>query len=431
MNAPLCTECGASVDPNAERCERCGAQLEPRRLHEGSDVRIEPERIDAALPSELAPASGRWGRVSDHPQADSEAAPLTLSDRPHKNPEELFESSATQVEQNEQGQVHAAHPPTDSAVAVDASPPLRPIAPLLEPRAATTSGAHPTQPRRPPVLASEALLRDLAPSRPARSALRIWCPLLGVLGATGAWLLTGGHGLGWPLTGAFASLALLGLSPMPYQGRASAVSTVAGTGLALVLWADAQTRGGSTAIMLAASVTLLAMGLFFRGWHRASILARFIVATGVLLGGCALWLSGELAHLTLFDTDWQSWLPRLVGLGFGLLLMFSLLAFMDSRTTGGAGVWATLVLLWHAVHAAVAIALTAWPKSEAQFDLARVPLDSLLAWSSAPPLTALLALGLSQLLAAGLADSDAGPGHRRSHSSLPAPPGPNTSPRLI
>jgi hypothetical protein len=472
MTARACTECGAEADEPADHCDSCGAALEIRRLHEGSDVRIEPERLETELDeSELSLPAGRWGRVSDHPgpgPTDSDRALARASERPRRArdgslqpprnegadlepsppslpkspkptiPQELPKPEASLPQAKAGDPAAAPRSPTPQAAHAGPSAELshwlndeagahpgglpRMAAPS-EARAATavaTTGSHAMQPRRPPVLASEALLRDLAPPRPARRALRFWCPLLGSLGASIAWLLTKGQGVGWPLAGAFAGLALLGLPPMPYAGRASAVATVAGTGLALVLWTDAASPDGASTIALTVSVTLLAAGLYFRAWHRASALARMIVSAGVLIGASLLWINGSLSDLTLFDTAWQSWLPRLLGLVFGLLLMLSLLAFMDPRSTGGASVWATLILVWHGMHAAVTILHAAWPKSSDTAHMERIPVDTLLAWASAPMLTALLSLGLAQLLAAGLSSAAS----RFSDPGMSIPPRP-------
>jgi hypothetical protein len=241
---------------------------------------------------------------------------------------------------------------------------------------------------------------------------------LGVVGVINVWLLTRGQGLGWPLAGAFCALSLLGLPPMPYSGRASAVTTVSATGLALLLWSDAPNPGGASRIMLTAAIALLGSGLLFRAWHRASTLSRFIVASGIGLACLFLWLSGELSDLTLVDTAWQSWLPRVVALTLALLLLLSLLAFMDARSTGGAAVWAGFILCWMGVHAVAAILHAAWPKGADAIDLTRLPQDTLLAWTSAPLLTALLSIGFAQLMAAGVADAT----QRRNTTSMRPPP---------
>jgi ribosomal protein L37E len=405
MTARTCTECGAtSTNVANEHCEACGAPVEGRRLHENSDVRVESERLAAAaLPDDASVPIGRWGRVSDHPLASDETMSSAADNHARPPPDAAAKVGDAPKAQAE---IPAARH-NDIAVAPvprgDSSA-HRPISTEARPPN-TTSASGPSGPRRPPVLASEALLRDLAPSRPARRALRIWCPLLGALGIANAWFLTRGAGLGWPLTGAFVGLALLGLPPMPYAGRASAVATVAGTGLALVMWTDAHGREGLSTIVLATAVTLLATGLLFRSWHRASLLARFIVLSGVMLSSLFLWMSGDLSHLTVFDMVWQSWLPRVVSLAFAMLLLLSLLAFMDARSTAGATVWAGFVLLWHAVYAIVEVLHAAWPKYATRLDTSRIPIDTLLAWTSGPLFTALLAIGLAQLLAAGLAES--------------------------
>lgn len=307
-------------------------------------------------------------------------------------------------------------PKTDNDIAVAPVPPAAPR-PSPQPSGPTPTGSQVIA-RRPPVLASEALLRDIAPSRPARYALRIWCPVLGLLGAVNAWFLTRGEGMGWPLAGAFCALSLLGLPPMPYSGRASAVATVSATAMALLFWSDAPSEGGGSRFMLTVAVNLLATGLLFRAWHRASAVARFIVASGIALASLYLWLGGELQLLTLTDVAWQSWLPRVMSLSFCLLLLLSLLAFMDARSTGAASVWAAFVLIWHGIHAAVTIVGAAWPKGAPEFDLSRVPPAALLAWTSIPLLTALLSLGLAQLLAAGLA----GAAQRHNTTSMRPPP---------
>lgn len=225
--------------------------------------------------------------------------------------------------------------------------------------------------------------------------------------------------MGWPLAGAFCALALLGLPPMPYSGRASAVSTVSATALALLFWSDAPSEGGGSRFMLTVAVNLLATGLMFRAWHRASVVARIIVGAGIALSSLHLWMSGELQELTLSDITWQSWLPRIVVLVFCLLLLLSLLAFMDARSTGGASVWAAFMLIWQGLHSMVTIVHGAWPKGAADFDLARVSTDTLLAWTSTPLLSALLSIGLAQLLAAGLASA----AQRHNTTSMRPPPG--------
>ena len=430
MSARACNECGApAANDEDSQCAVCGASLvsseDSRRLHEGSDVRVEISRLGASTPAPSPVPDGRWARVSDHPRAelsDSKEVPQLLNS-PHPTaaedalpvqevdnatPPHAAETSAQPAQHSDIGVVPGPVP----ASVLSPKPPAPPLS-------ATTSQSV-AVPRRPPVLASEALLRDIAPSRPARNALRIWCPILGVIGAANAWYLTRGQGMGWPLAGAFCALALLGLPPMPYSGRASAVSTVSATALALLFWSDAPSEGGGSRFMLTVAVNLLATGLLFRSWHRASLVARIIVGAGIILSGLHLWLSGELQELTLADVTWQSWLPRIVVFLFCILLLLSLLAFMDARSTGAAGAWSAFTLIWQGMHSAVTIVHAGWPKDAATFELARVPTQTLLAWTSTPLLSALLSVALAQLLAAGLASA----AQRHNTTSMrPPPPG--------
>ncbi|HKP63669.1 MAG TPA: hypothetical protein VJV78_43340 [Polyangiales bacterium] len=422
--------CGSDVDDDAVRCKVCGADRDPEVLHEGSDVRLEVERLGEALPNkDLSLPAGRWGRASEHPRPDPEGL------RAYKH---IFEAEPTRVESErppaaQESEAAAETPRVEAPPAAAATPPShgedsgpRAVAPHEEVSLASLvtpptevrhgTGGHPAALVRPPVLASEALQRDLTPAEPSPRLLRFWCPVLGLLGVCATWFLTHGRGLGAPLCGAFAALALLGLPRMGYSARAGAVATVAATGLALVLWADEGTEAGPRAVVLTLAVTLLATGLLFRSWHRASVLSRFMVALGILLGVSFLWMSEAFNQLTLLDTTWQSWAPILIALPFGILLMLSLLVFMNARTTAGAGAWACFVLLWYALHATVEMLHAVWPKDAESPDFSRVDLQTLLAWGSAPIFSALLTLALAQLIASALARSaGTGPARRTAY----------------
>ena len=50
-------------------------------------------------------------------------------------------------------------------------------------------------------------------------------------------------------------------------------------------------------------------------------------------------------------------------MGFGLLALLSLMAFMDSSTRGGSHVWAVAVLVLYAVHIGLLVASERWPVS--------------------------------------------------------------------
>lgn len=447
MTAGTCMACGSDVAEGAARCPACGVEQEEKLLHEGSDVRLEVDRLGELLPNkDLSLPAERWGRASESPKSSS-SAPSSAADGsipavPHvprlvnadaeeprtlepESRELLAAGAATRIEsplvaapvvKSEESESRSPLPPSHEEVSLRSL-----MTPSMEIRNATgpyATGAH-APVMRPPVLASEALQRDLTPAEPAPSLLRFWSPLLGLLGVAATWLLTRGHGIGAPLGGAFAALALLGLPRMPYAARAGAVATVAATGLAVVLWAEMAGDQGPRAVVLTLTVTLLAAGLFFRGWHRASALSRFMVALGILLGSSFLWMSGVFNELTMLDTAWQSWAPRLVSLPFAMLLMLSLLSFMNARTTAGASAWGTFVLLWYALYTTVQLLYAVWPKKAEAPDFALVDSQTLLALGSAPIFSALLALGLAQLIAAGIARSAPGGGGRHTYFEQP------------
>ncbi len=421
--------CGSDVAEGADRCPSCGVEQEEKLFHEGSDVRLEVDRLgelmadrDLSLPAE------RWGRASEHPKASSSSPSAAIA-------ESIPPYAPIPTLVDEDGEAHAAEPESRVLLAAGAAarseppPPARieepepklpvgpnavdevslralvPHTPEVRTASPYTTGSHPVI-ARPPVLASEALQRDLTPAEPAPALLRFWSPVLGLLGVAATWFLTHGHGIGAPLCGAFAALAVLGVPRMPYAARAAAVATVAATGLAVVVWAEMGGDQGPRAVVLTLTVTLLASGLFFRAWHRASALSRFMVALGILLGASFLWMSGVFTQLTMLDTAWQSWAPRLVGFPFGILLMLSLLSFMNARTTAGAAAWATFVLLWYALYTTLELLHAVWPKAAEQPDFSLVDSQRMLALGSAPIFSALLALALAQLIAAGIARSN-------------------------
>jgi hypothetical protein len=63
----------------------------------------------------------------------------------------------------------------------------------------------------------------------------------------------------------------------------------------------------------------------------------------------------------MLDGHWQSWAPAVTHLGFGLLALLALMAFMDSSTRGGAHVWAIALLVLYSVHIGLLVAGGLWP----------------------------------------------------------------------
>lgn len=259
---------------------------------------------------------------------------------------------------------------------------------------------------RPPVLASECLRKDLAPAAPGARPVRGVTALVGVLGLGIALLLGRLQGLGIPLGGAFAALALLGIVPLAYAARAAAVMTVAGCGLSVVIWDRLEHGEPLDPLVPLIGCTLLATALLFRGWHRASLLARALVALGIVLCAGWVWMTGALQRLLVLEGQWQSWLPALLVVPFVILLLLSLLAFMDSRSTGGCALWSALVLAWYALFAWLDVIELAWPASAAHADWQRVSPDIAITLVSGPLFAVALALAFAQLLAVATANVD-------------------------
>lgn len=258
---------------------------------------------------------------------------------------------------------------------------------------------------RPPVLASEALRRDLAPAAPGARAARSVAVATGVAGALVSALLTGPQGFGLPVGGALLVVAMLGIVPLPYAARALALAAVSGSGMAVVSW-HGFTAGAVDVqgLILRSGVLVLAMALLFRAWHRGSLLARALVALGVAL--CAGWLfmSGMLGALLVLDSAAQSWLGPVLSVALVVLLMLSMLAFMDSRATGGCAAWAGLLLGWSAAHGGVELLGRVWRPGAAQPSLSALSDDVWVALATAPMFGIVLAIALAQLLAVATAE---------------------------
>lgn len=191
---------------------------------------------------------------------------------------------------------------------------------------------------------------------------------------------------------------------MPYPARAMSLATVAGSVFAVVMWHRADRAEDLEPVVLGLGVVVLAMALLFRSWHRASLLARALVGVGLALCAGWLWSSHALQRLLVLDSNLQAWFGPVLCVPFALLLMLSLLAFMDSRSTGACMLWAGLLLVWYGIHDWAALAVRYWPAGAARPLLERVPPEVAVTWFSAPLFAAVLAAALSQLLAVATAD---------------------------
>ena len=435
-----CSHCNASFDSGFGTCPRCGA--------EASEPVAEP-------PSARSRTSiGPWHELRSKRPAAVHVLPRPLSAARHAQRSARFEGAAAVAFARSDGERRAsdAHPrpklraevvPLHPRTAQDPLPPesesARPGPSSARARdvAITETGRHPavklpsaegvisetgrhaTVARgdatarvtpsgqvaaKPLVLASECLRRELAPATPAQRGVQLLAVAVGLIGMVGTWLVSGPRGLGLPVGGALLALSVLGVVPMPYAARAMSLATVAGSVLAVVTWHRTERAQNLDPLILGLGVVVLAMALLFRSWHRASAHARVLVGVGLALCAGWLWSSHGLQRLLVLESNVQAWLLPVLAVPFALLLLLSLLGFMDSGTTGGCALWAALLLVWYGVHDWADLAVRYWPVDAVGPALARVPAEVAVTGFSAPLFAAVLAAALSQLLAVSSAD---------------------------
>lgn len=304
--------------------------------------------------------------------------------------------------------------PVEPIDPIDAGQPLEPAEPTTPLDAAAvdappdsirpTPGVGQAVAPRPPVLASEALRRDLIPSSPAPMLARRIAVVVGALGATQAMLWSGGEGIAVPIAGAFAALCALGLAPMAYSARAASIATVSGSALGVAAFVETAATGRLEPLVLATGVTVLSAALLFRAWHRASWLARALAALGIAVCAGFLAMSETLQRLPIVDPSWQAWMPQLLQLVLVLLLFLSLLAFMDARSTGGCDAWAFSLLGWYVIFRAVETLAWRFPAASVMVDAAAAKLAAQASEHAAlhgaiPLLAGMFAISLAQLWA--------------------------------
>jgi hypothetical protein len=221
--------------------------------------------------------------------------------------------------------------------------------PTTEPQKADPSGATPgptdSQVARKPLLASEALMEDLAPVEPWSQEARYWAAgwgLLFVLLGIAPYLTSGVAG-GSVLSFVLGALTLaIAGAPVTYATRAVLLIVIgaacgglgmAGFGPAAVL----EGTVGAWAILHLVTATGLPAALLFRARYRAYVGARYILvaalgATFPFVGYCLLMLG-------------QDDLAVQVASGIALAAVaLSLLGFMGSETTI-AGSWVAAVVI--------------------------------------------------------------------------------------
>ncbi len=363
---PKCNSCEEKVLRTDAFCGTCGEPVpggKPvvpiSREFRLSDARTEPDRPRGTPPPQAgAPTAGRAAAVvalSD-PEA-AEPKGLTVSQTAIREREPVSEPAPVLPLHRKKNGTESSRQ-VEPAATESRSEPVAASTPRLE-----TGGSLPNVPipPGPPILASDLLREQMRPSSPGEKALRATTVVLSALGAPAVLLSGGIH----PLT--FVSLALLimaatmALTPMSYRGRAIAIFAAGALATGVALWQQAQEGIAPDGVLLASATILLSGSLLFRAYYRGARLARLAVTLGVLALGAWFFASEGHESLIMLDGHWQSWAPAVTHLGFGLLALLSLMAFMDSSTRGGSHVWAVAVLVLYAVHIALLVASGLWP----------------------------------------------------------------------
>lgn len=357
-----CIRCGVPLPAGEASCPSCGALStgqpavpvgtwgeardvpeagEPRpasrvlTVHEGGQERA-AARARRLTPSEVTPLPGSALAIVAEPGPQSRAGAEVVPLRPR--PDQVDEPDVAAAEREPEPAPEEARPPSEP-------PPARSAA------------------RRPPILASESLREDLEPTDPGRAELRVVGTVLGLAGAVGSFAL-GGPGLGVLLgAAALACVAIASATPMSYGRRGFTVAGIVAAGLVATVWARLAEGAAPATPLLAVGTVLLGGGLLFRAAWRASHTARLVVALG--MAAVAVWFgwAGGILGMTNLDMAWQSWAPAVLRVGFVLLLLFSLLAFMDATSTAGARVWGGWLLAWYGLHVGVESASLVWPQA--------------------------------------------------------------------
>jgi hypothetical protein len=250
-------------------------------------------------------------------------------------------------------------PPADGPAPASTAPPASARAsaslppPSYPPASLPPASIRPRESLVKPLLASEALMEDLAPVEPWRDAARIWCAAVGIgVAAFGLFpvlgVQAGGMRAAAPsfVLGAVALVAAL--ARVSYRQRAvamlvlgllCAVTGLGGAGPASGISVD----GGGAGLARIAAATALPAALIFRARYRAYAGARWLLASAFVLTFPFVLLL--VSRFVPFTADGAT-MGSMVAL---VLIVASLVGFMGSETTGagtyvGAGVLSGVTL---------------------------------------------------------------------------------------
>jgi len=344
-----CNRCGRALPSSEATCVECDTSpSDPRQ------ARTTPGGWSAEGPRLVAVPGGGATRARAHdPVPSPTAGPAALA---AKRLPEQHDPPADQSSPSRPGPVRPVL--LGQVVAIRTEAPV-PGPQVTSPPAEGREGSHldataPPQPARaaprPPMLASDRLREELHPTEAGSAALRVVAVAAGVVGGAGAAVIGGTSPLVLSTVAILAVIAILGVARLGYGARAWVLLLLSLGGLMVVLVGSA---GGAMPPVLTAATAILGAGLLHRGRYRASTASRWLVAVGLLLAATWYAAVGAAEGLSAVEGGALQIAAATVRVAFPLLLVLSLLAFMDSSTTGGCKVWGSAVLAWYPMFAVV------------------------------------------------------------------------------
>jgi hypothetical protein len=267
----------------------------------------------------------------------------------------------------------------------------------------------------PPYLASQATARSGRPIEPWKDSLRLMMFLWGgVLLVVFAMPLRIGDSMwfNWDLIIESAGkaklpplivaavgllsivLALIPTSPAP-RGLIAGLLGLVGFVLPFVLAEVTEWK----VIAPFAGTLLLIPGLFIREEYRESILPRILVTLGVIaiLLPVLLPENSTLPLVSLFkfviDAPGKAKVMPLLHIGYIVLVVLTLLAWLPAPASGGAAVFAWLLLIWRGIEHLVELVLT-----DKIVDVATTAPNSLISWADTTAYLVLIGYGFATVI---------------------------------
>ncbi len=371
---PTCKSCNAKVLRTDAFCGTCGEPVPGAKpvvpIAHGrrpSGVQSGPERLSGAFPPVAGSATSARAM-----------AVVALSDPVEAEPSDIGHTKVNQTairerETSEPAPVLPLHRRKDGTLSEQRLRQTGSLPPSEEPSEPSGEQPRPALPERdkslpnmpappgPPILASDLLREQMRPSSPGANTLRVVAVTLSTIGLVAAAWAGGVHPLTFVSAALLIMMGTLALTPLSYRARAISLGLCGAVATGVALWQQNVHDLSPEGVILAGATILLSGALLFRAYYRGARLSRFAVALGVSALGAWFVVSGGPESLVMLEGHWQSWAPAASHIGFGLIGLLALMAFMESSTRGGAHVWAGALLVLYGIDMGLLIASEVWP----------------------------------------------------------------------